>query len=50
MKRIAALLMMAGALAGCPGGGDDPNPAQVWLGLNGDELHVRLLTVEPHPF
>jgi hypothetical protein len=49
MKRIAGLLMMVGALAGCPGGGDG-NPPQLWLGLNGDELHVQLLAVEPHPF
>jgi len=46
MKRLAALLMMAGALAGCPGGGDG-NPAQIWLGPMGDELHVQLLSAEP---
>ncbi|MDB4968048.1 MAG: hypothetical protein JWN44_3737 [Myxococcales bacterium] len=54
MKRIAGLLMMAavtiGALAGCPGGSSDLNPAQIWLGPMGDELHVQLLAVEPHPY
>jgi len=49
MKRLAALLMMAGALSGCPGNGDG-NPGQIWLGPMGDELHVQLLAVEPHPY
>ena len=31
-------------------GTDADNPPQLWLGPMGDELHVQLLAVEPHPY
>jgi hypothetical protein len=27
-----------------------PNPPQLWLNMDGDELHVKLQPIEPHPF
>jgi hypothetical protein len=36
------------ALTGCPG--DPTNPPVLWLALDGDELHVRLVESEPRPF
>lgn len=50
MKRLAAvapLAVAAVALASCGGAS---NPKQLWLAPNGDELHVQLLPIEPHPF
>jgi hypothetical protein len=49
-RGVAGLLGIAGlvALAGCPGG--DSNPEVVWLTLDGDERHVRLVDAEPTPF
>jgi hypothetical protein len=46
------LTVAALALAGCPG--DDappsPNPSRLWLALDGSELQVRLVPVQPPPF
>jgi hypothetical protein len=36
-------------LAGCPSP-DDGNPSVLYLGNNGDELHLLLLDHEPDPF
>jgi hypothetical protein len=50
MTRLAALLMMlSGAfVVGCgPGGGGSDNPAQLWLSLDGDELHAKLIAKQP---
>ena len=33
---------------GCPAG--ESNPEVLWLALDGDELHVRLIDTEPLPF
>ncbi len=46
----ALLLMMGGALAGCGGGNGTANPAQLWLALDGDELHAKLVDHEPPPY
>jgi hypothetical protein len=43
--RYALLLI---ALAGCPGG--DENPAKLWLALDGSETEVKLVDIEPHPY
>jgi hypothetical protein len=53
MKRLAllrlALLMMAAAgLSGCPNGA--ANPPQLWIALDGDELHAKLVDVQPPHF
>ncbi|MBE7448433.1 MAG: hypothetical protein HS111_05975 [Kofleriaceae bacterium] len=39
-------------LAACPGddGPDHPNPPRLWLALDGSEVEVRLVPVEPPPF
>ena len=29
---------------------DDPNPSRLWLALDGSELQVRLIPVEPPEF
>jgi hypothetical protein len=34
--------------AGCPAG--ESNPEVLWLALDGDELHVKLVDTEPRPF
>lgn len=53
MKRFAFLML----LAGCPEPGPmtdmaspGQNPSQLWLGLSGSELHVKLVPSEPPPF
>ena len=52
MKPLAPLLMIlaAGALAACNGPGGSANPPQLFLATNGDELHLRLVPIEPHPY
>jgi hypothetical protein len=53
MTRLgAALLMMAAVgLGGCGNGaGAGPNPPQLWIASNGDELHVKLQPIMPNPF
>ncbi|MGZ3407881.1 MAG: hypothetical protein ACXVDD_09385 [Polyangia bacterium] len=48
MSRFTALLMMAGALAaGCGPGSGSLNPPQLWLALDGDELHAKLSSTQP---
>jgi hypothetical protein len=42
-------ICIAIALSAC-GGGGTPNPPELWLAQNGDELHVKLQAIEPHPF
>lgn len=52
MRPLArALLMVAAAagLAGCPGDGNS-NPPQLWLALDGDELHAKLAAAQPPHF
>ncbi len=61
MNRLFAFVSLI-ALAGCgggngnrPDGGSGPDagpqgPPQLWLALNGDELHVKLQTIEPPPY
>jgi hypothetical protein len=44
MKRSALVLSLL-ALASCPA-----DPTRLWLALNGSELQVRLVPVEPDPF
>jgi hypothetical protein len=44
MKRSALLLPLL-AVAGC-----SSDPTRLWLALNGSELQVRLVPVEPDPF
>ena len=54
MTRLSTALLMMGAatLSSCGGGGSTlgPNPPQLWLAENGDELHVKLAPVMPNPF
>jgi hypothetical protein len=48
--RAHARLLLFG-LFGCgPGPSASPNPPQLWLALNGSELKVRLVPIEPNPF
>ncbi len=52
MNRRSSLLLLTVLLAqGCS---DDapvsPNPARLWLALDGSELQVRLIPVEPPEF
>lgn len=52
MKRAIVLMGLigaAGAVAGC-GPSVTQNPPQLWLALNGSEVNVRLVPVEPDPF
>jgi hypothetical protein len=46
--RIAPLLLLA-ALPACPSSSDG-NPPVLWLALDGDELHVKLVESEPRPY
>ena len=53
--RSSCALALAGlALAALSGCADDapagPNPARLWLALDGNELQVRLSPVEPPEF
>jgi hypothetical protein len=54
MNRPSLLLCSLGALAlsACPSDDapPDPNPSRLWLALDGSELQVRLVPVEPPPF
>lgn len=43
------LLIISAALAGC-GGASSSNPPELWIASNGDELHVKLVPIEPNPF
>lgn len=50
-KTLASLIMMAAALvAGCGGDNGTANPPQLWLALDGDELHGKLVDHEPPPY
>jgi hypothetical protein len=44
--RIAPLLLLLAA----PACSDDGNPSVLWLALDGDELHVKLVESEPRPY
>lgn len=49
---VFAACAVAG-LAGCPGDDEPPpngNPPRLWLALDGSEIQVRLVSVEPPPF
>jgi hypothetical protein len=46
-RGLVALLALG--LAACPASAPS-NPHELWLSLNGDELHVQLVPVEPDPF
>ncbi len=51
MTRLLASLLLMMALPACGGdGGGSPNPPQLWLNYNGDELHVKLQPIMPNPF
>ena len=57
MSRTSPALLGLATLAllstGCPGGDDDPggaNPDKLWLALDGSEVQVKLVGIEPHPF
>jgi hypothetical protein len=51
MTKLSALVLVTATLAGCS---DDVqpsrNPDKVWLALDGSEVQVRLIPVEPPPF
>ncbi len=51
MTPTRALVAAAFALGACS---DDappgPNPPRLWLGLDGSEVQVKLVPVEPPPF
>jgi hypothetical protein len=47
-RALSLIVAAAGALAGC--GGDPSNPPQLWLALNGDELHVKLVDKQPREY
>ena len=52
MKRAIVLMGCLGAAltgASC-GPGVAQNPPQLWLSLNGSEINVRLVPVQPDPF
>ena len=50
MNRLFALACV-GALAGCPAPPPPTgNPPQLWIDLNGSELAIKLVPVEPEPF
>jgi hypothetical protein len=52
MKSLARALLMMGtavALPACPGDGNS-NPPQLWLALDGDELHAKLADAQPPHF
>lgn len=46
--RITQLLLLL-ALPACPGS-SDTNPEVLWLALDGDELHVKLIESQPRKF
>ena len=48
LTQLGALVALAGALASC--GDGSTNPSQLWIAPHGDELHVQLVPIEPHPF
>jgi hypothetical protein len=50
--RSFVLALAAAGLAGCPGDDGPPNgnPPRLWLALDGSEIQVRLVAVEPPPF
>jgi hypothetical protein len=48
MNRLGLLAIV---LMGCPDPGPSgPNPPQVWEALDGSELRIKLIPVEPPPF
>ena len=45
---MVTMAMAAGVSSGCPNDpAPGPNPPILWLGLDGSETEVRLVTVEP---
>lgn len=46
LAAASALAVSALALSTCA----PDNPPQLWLSSNGDELHVKLVPVQPDPF
>jgi hypothetical protein len=52
MKRTVALMGLIGVIGAVSGCGPNVtgNPPQLWLALNGSEVNVRLVPVEPNPF
>lgn len=49
MKSIVPALALL-SLTACSGDDGRPNPPTLWLALDGSELQVRLVAVEPPPF
>jgi hypothetical protein len=53
MRRLAFVLLLAGCPEPAPTmdmASSGQNPSQLWLGLDGSELHVKLVPSEPPPF
>ena len=55
MNRPTSLLFLSMGvlgLAACPSDDapPDPNPGRLWLALDGSEVQVRLVPVEPPPY
>ena len=48
-KKLVLSVMAAIGLAGCFGTGG-ANPPQLWLALDGDELHAKLAAQQPRPY
>ena len=46
MKSLRVALVAAALAAACGGS----HGQQLWLALNGDELHVKLQPIEPNPY
>ncbi len=49
MNRLFALAALA-CLTACSSPAPTGNPPQLWIDLNGSELAIKLVPVEPPPF
>ena len=49
--QLSVSCVLAFAVAGCADDAPPPrNPSKLWLGLDGSEIAVKLVGVEPQPF